>query len=617
MTAPVVTHSAYAKAPNGGDSGAVTATLGSTTTGEAILVVVTGFGGGFGAGHVTDNKGNTYAFDGGGTSGNLQVGFYSCLNPTGGAGHTVTVTFGSAGGKNIGAVAVQNIVTSSAKDKTTSASGTGTALNSGTTATLAQADEIAVGVGVVDTGGVQTWSRGGGFTDIGNTGDGANDLVSDFSYKVLAATTGIAASFTWPQSDPWLAAVMTYKATSGGAQSADGTTGMTFAAAATAIKQFVCSGAAAVAFVLAGAVSSNQLATGTAGVVFGGSASAADPVASGTTGVTFGGSGAGVKQFVCSGTTGLTFGQTAAGVYQQPATGSAGATFGGSGSPISKQAATGTAPVNFNLSSDGTVIKTGAGTTGIVFTPAGDGQVFKTGAGTTGLAFSVAATGTRSTAGGGSAGVSFGGAAAPLAGNLAAGATGVTFTPAGNPISKQAAVGATSVRFFPWASPALPAASGVTDGLPFEYALRGNQLNGDPVVASAHDQRDRDLETYLADVARVPDADVWHNVGAAGEPTFQNFWTNFGSGYVGARFRREGDVVRVEGLIKGGNAGTVAFTLPPGYRPSSGLMVVGITHNGSAEAALRIDIGTGGTVAPLSFTGTSAYTSLSFTITVT
>jgi len=60
----------------------------------------------------------------------------------------------------------------------------------------------------------------------------------------------------------------------------------------------------------------------------------------------------------------------------------------------------------------------------------------------------------------------------------------------------------------------------------------------------------------------------WHEVGADGEPAFQNSWVNYGSGFATAAFRK--DVlgwVHLRGMIKSGTIGSAAFALPVGYRP--------------------------------------------------
>ena len=62
----------------------------------------------------------------------------------------------------------------------------------------------------------------------------------------------------------------------------------------------------------------------------------------------------------------------------------------------------------------------------------------------------------------------------------------------------------------------------------------------------------------------------WHNVGAAGEPAFQNGWQNYG-GWPPARFRMSADgTVFLQGLVSSGTVqgGVPIFTLPPAYRPA-------------------------------------------------
>jgi hypothetical protein len=62
--------------------------------------------------------------------------------------------------------------------------------------------------------------------------------------------------------------------------------------------------------------------------------------------------------------------------------------------------------------------------------------------------------------------------------------------------------------------------------------------------------------------------EAWHFVGAAGEPAFQNGWVNYDATRL-VRYRKFPDGrVRLSGLLKNGVAGSIAFTLPAGYRPT-------------------------------------------------
>lgn len=58
-------------------------------------------------------------------------------------------------------------------------------------------------------------------------------------------------------------------------------------------------------------------------------------------------------------------------------------------------------------------------------------------------------------------------------------------------------------------------------------------------------------------------------VGAAGQPGFQNSWSNYGGGYATAAFYKDAlGIVHLKGMITSGTIGSVAFTLPPGYTPA-------------------------------------------------
>lgn len=94
-----------------------------------------------------------------------------------------------------------------------------------------------------------------------------------------------------------------------------------------------------------------------------------------------------------------------------------------------------------------------------------------------------------------------------------------------------------------------------------------------------------------------------HAIGGAGEPGFQHGWVNadnsLGSpgapaaSYRNAGYYRSGGRVYLTGLIKGGTAGTVAFTLPAGYCPTA--PDVAFSTPGAGGTGL-IDVSAGGDV---------------------
>jgi hypothetical protein len=63
--------------------------------------------------------------------------------------------------------------------------------------------------------------------------------------------------------------------------------------------------------------------------------------------------------------------------------------------------------------------------------------------------------------------------------------------------------------------------------------------------------------------------DPWHNIGAAGEPGFQNGWAAY-PGHTPPAFRRMPDgTVQLRGFLRSGTMSTAMFTLPIGYRPKT------------------------------------------------
>jgi hypothetical protein len=94
-------------------------------------------------------------------------------------------------------------------------------------------------------------------------------------------------------------------------------------------------------------------------------------------------------------------------------------------------------------------------------------------------------------------------------------------------------------------------------------------------------------------VVRIVGSEPFHIVGAAGEPAFQNAWTNLGLGFETAGFYIDSaNVVHLKGLLNGGLSGTDAFTLPAGYRPSAIVLAPGSAGGfGDVQVEARPDGG--------------------------
>ena len=84
--------------------------------------------------------------------------------------------------------------------------------------------------------------------------------------------------------------------------------------------------------------------------------------------------------------------------------------------------------------------------------------------------------------------------------------------------------------------------------------------------------------------------DGWREVGAVGEPAFEEGWTNYGSGYSTAAFYKDPwGVVHLKGLVKSGiffDSIARVFRLPVGYRPAGHRVFATISN----EAFARVDV---------------------------
>jgi hypothetical protein len=128
----------------------------------------------------------------------------------------------------------------------------------------------------------------------------------------------------------------------------------------------------------------------------------------------------------------------------------------------------------------------------------------------------------------------------------------------------------------------------------------------------ALDALDARLDAVEPKVANVVAGDsAWKYVGVSDGVVYVNSWFNTGSGTVNGRWRKlPTGQVEVQGTISGGSSGTVAFTLPAGYRPNH-LMTFAAVANG---AAAGIQVETDGDVKHLFGSTTSFAFAFSFSL---
>lgn len=91
-------------------------------------------------------------------------------------------------------------------------------------------------------------------------------------------------------------------------------------------------------------------------------------------------------------------------------------------------------------------------------------------------------------------------------------------------------------------------------------------------------------------------AETYREIGAAGQPAFQNGWTNFGGAFSQAGFYKDSEgLVHLKGTLLGPGDGSTAFRLPAGYRPPEALF---LPMAGGGPIAANLIILSGGQVQP-------------------
>lgn len=190
-----------------------------TTGGNFVVAVITSNNA---VQSVTDNKSNGYTLIGpfaGAGADNVYIAYTNnSTAATCGTGHVITANSAGSSFITISAAAYSGLATSGVLDKQHSASGTGTALDSGSTTTTAQANELLIGGGTVAAGSTVTWTAGTGYTIRSSVTNAAVGGVSYLEEKIVSATGTYNATATSSVSGGWDAAIATFKdAAAGGA----------------------------------------------------------------------------------------------------------------------------------------------------------------------------------------------------------------------------------------------------------------------------------------------------------------------------------------------------------------------------------------------------------------
>jgi hypothetical protein len=117
---------------------------------------------------------------------------------------------------------------------------------------------------------------------------------------------------------------------------------------------------------------------------------------------------------------------------------------------------------------------------------------------------------------------------------------------------------------------------------------------GSPVNLNTLESRvaqvEQDVDDLDATVAAYLTDSGWIAVGSGGgAPAFAGTWSNYGSGYEPARFRKIGNQVFIEGLVQAGAVGSTVFTLPVGFRPLTNKLRAGLVY----QVLTGINVNTG------------------------
>jgi hypothetical protein len=186
---------ANARKANTSGANTTTTTSFSSTAGSTIWVGVSDASG-QGSLTISDNKGNTYTQIGTTrTSGSgAQIRRFYCTNIAGGAGHTVTATWGSNSDATVHVLELAGTDTASLDSAASAQADDNNPPWTVTSGTLAQADSIAVAM--TGTAFAGTWSESSGFTVQTQEGDNNLYWTGCAATRVVAATTALTPSFT-------------------------------------------------------------------------------------------------------------------------------------------------------------------------------------------------------------------------------------------------------------------------------------------------------------------------------------------------------------------------------------------------------------------------------------
>ena len=145
---------------------------------------------------------------------NARVAIYYSPNTSSGA-HTLSVTLSANGDCSLGLFEYAGLKTSAPLDKVAATEGSGTAVDSGATATLAQTDNLVFAAMCHDFNGTPALTAGSGYTQREEIENNSSGMCLSTEDKRVTSTAGVNGTFTAGVSVPWRAAVAVFQEASG------------------------------------------------------------------------------------------------------------------------------------------------------------------------------------------------------------------------------------------------------------------------------------------------------------------------------------------------------------------------------------------------------------------
>lgn len=209
-------HVQTAKSSGNSAATSVTVSIGTTTSGNLLVIGVTWYGSRTFS-SISDNKSNTWTQIGSqlDTASPIHTRMYYAKNISGGSGHTITVNF-SGNGCYPTAIASEfsELDTSSPLDvQAGTTGGASTTPSSGSTTTRSTANQLLVCFEAEESTATCTHTAGTNYTKPtnGSEDDGSNYGTAGIEYRIVSATGTDAGTWTIGQNVKWACQVATFK----------------------------------------------------------------------------------------------------------------------------------------------------------------------------------------------------------------------------------------------------------------------------------------------------------------------------------------------------------------------------------------------------------------------